>query len=69
MRVEEYAFWLMEDKSLSDIEIVNLSGLSKNVSVDDLPGIIHAVSVLKNADPRFLKQSAKEICHYERRKN
>lgn len=63
MRNEEYAFLLMEDKSLSDVEIVNLSGMLKNTPVDDVPSIIHAVSVLQNADRRFLNQLVKEIYH------
>ena len=66
MRNEEYAFLLMEDKSLSDVEIVNLSGMLKDIPVDDVPNIIHAVSVLQNADKRFLNQLVKEIYHNEK---
>lgn len=68
MENEEYALMLMEDKSLSDVEIVNLSGILKDCSTDDIPGIIHAVNILKNADPRFLRQSAKEVFYYGRGK-
>ena len=56
MRNEEYAFLLMEDKSLSDVEIVNLSGMLKNTPVDDVPS-------MQNADRRFLNQLVKEIYH------
>lgn len=56
----------MEDKSLSDVEIVNLSGMLKDTPVDDVPSIIHAVSVLQNADKRFLNQLVKEIYHNEK---
>lgn len=66
MRNEEYAFLLMEDKSLSDVEIVNLSGILKDTPIDDVPSIIHAVSVLQNADKRFLNQLVKEIYHNEK---
>ena len=66
MRNEEYAFLLMEDKSLSDVEIVNLSGMLKDTPIDDVPSIIHAVSVLQNADKRFLNQLVKEIYHHEK---
>lgn len=66
MRNEEYAFLLMEDKSLSDVEIVNLSGMLKDTPIDDVPSIIRAVSVLQNADKRFLNQLVKEIYHNEK---
>jgi len=66
MRNEEYAFLLMEDKSLSDVEIVNLSGMLKDTPIDDVPSIIHAVSVLQNADKRFLNELVKEIYHNEK---
>ena len=40
--------------------------MRKDTPIDDVPSIIHAVSVLQNADKRFLNQLVKEIYHNEK---
>ena len=63
MRKWEFALEISKDKGLTEAEVVNKSGLLEEADVKDVPGVLHSISVLRNADERFLSEVKGALCN------
>ena len=61
MKTQEYAIEISKDRNLSEAEILNMSGLLETASMEDIPGLLFSVGVLRNAESRFLEEVKKGI--------
>lgn len=61
MKKQIYAIEISKDRSLSEVEIVNRSGLLEGAKAEDVPGLLYSISVLRNAEDRFLEEVKKGL--------
>lgn len=56
MKDREYAIEMAKDRSLSETEVANRSGLLATARAEDVPGILYSIAILRNADEKYQRE-------------